>query len=173
MNTSATGGYLAPKHPSDDAQLMTLLQSVIQGITGLEDVQFKTQHPDSTGNLCTFGVLRQCAGSPAIVHRGEDDGEDVYKTHERITVMCSFLGPDCREYASLLRDGLAIVQNQHALKAQGLSFMKCSNIKLAQHYQETPWQAHYDMFVDFSREVTRVYPILNLLSAPTAVNRYI
>lgn len=175
-NTSATGGYLAPAGspaPSEDADLEDVLQAMVVGISGLlgKFVRPRWQpkppkQPEPDVNWCAIGVHEtKTVAYPAISHNGSDDGHDQYQMHEELNILCTFYGPQAQAYASILRDGIFIPQNSEAVKALGMAFVGASDIRPVPELVNQQWVRRYDLFIQMRRQVVRVYPVLNILSA--------
>ncbi|QLL11704.1 phage neck terminator protein [Pseudomonas chlororaphis] len=181
-NTSATGGYLAPAGspaPSEDDQLEDILQAMVVGISGLPGPMVRPRwqpnppkQPEPNINWCAVGVHEtKTVANPAISHVGAGDGSDEYQMHEELSVLCTFYGPQAQAYASILRDGIFIPQNSEAIKSSRMAFVGASDIRPVPELVNQQWVRRYDLFIQMRRQVVRVYPVLNILSAePTIVD---
>jgi len=181
-NTSATGGYLAPvvaPAPAQDIELEDLLQGMVKGITGLpgQFVRPRWQEkipkqPEPLVNWCAIGVhSTKTVAYPAVTHDGGADGHDNYEMHEELKVVASFYGPQAQAYAAILRDGIFIPQNGEAIRAQRMAFIGASDVLPAPELVNQQWVRRYDISIQMRRQVVRVYPVLNILSAePTIVD---
>lgn len=175
MNTSATGGYLAPigTPPLDDDDLDDLVQDLIKGVTGLGGASVRPRwqptvpkQPEPSIDWCAFGITTtEPNDSPAIEHDPDGQGSDSYSRHQDISVLCSFFGPHAKGYAQRLSDGLAIPQNIEEIAAQGMKFIEASQILSVPDQVNLQWIRRYDLTMRLRRKVTRIYPVLNLLSA--------
>lgn len=181
-NTSATGGYLAPAAspapaPAEDADLEDVLQKMVAGISGLPGKFVRPRwqpdppkQPEPNVNWCAVGVGDQkTVANPAIDHNGSDEGHDQYQMHEEMQVMCTFYGPQAQAYASILRDGIFIPQNSEAVKNLGMAFFGASDIRPVPELVNQQWVRRYDLFIQMRRQVVRVYPVLNILSADPVI----
>lgn len=179
-NTSATGGYLAPAGspaPAEDASLEDLLQAMVVGISGLPGAFVRPRwqasppkQPEPSVNWCAIGVHEtKTIANPAVDHVGSDDGHDQYQMHEELTVLATFYGPQAQAYASILRDGIYISQNAEAVRAQNMAFVGASDIRPIPELVNQQWVRRYDLFIQMRRQVVRVYPVLNILSAPVSL----
>ncbi|OVE94454.1 phage neck terminator protein [Allorhizobium ampelinum] len=175
MNTSATGGYLAPTstQPADDDGLEDIIQAIVVGITGLDGTLVRPRwqpnppkQPAQNANWCAIGVTRQQPDSyGAIVHSGSGDGSDTLQRHEYLDVLASFYGPQGQAYAGLFRDGLFIAQNREAMRANGLALYEANEIIAAPTLVNTVWNRRYDLSFRLRRQIDRTYDVLNILSA--------
>lgn len=176
VNTSATGGYLSPTGgvPLSDAALEDVFQSAVAQITGLAGSMVRPRwqpnpppQPEASVDWCAIGVQSVGANDgPAFVHSPDGDGSDTSIRHEAIEVIASFYGPNSIGNAARLRDGVAIPQNNEAVSADaGLYFIECSSIIPAPALVNQTWIRKHDIRLTFRRAVSRVYPVLNLLSA--------
>lgn len=179
-NTSATGGYLTPAGtpaPPEDDQLEDILQAMVVGISGLPGPMVRPRwqtkppkQPEPDVNWCAVGVHEtKTIANPAIDHDGSDDGHDQYQMHEELQVLCTFYGPQAQAYASILRDGIFITQNSEAIKAQRMAFYGASDIRPVPELVNQQWVRRYDLFIQMRRQVVRVYPVLNILSADPVI----
>lgn len=179
-NTSATGGYLAPAGtpaPSEDTDLEDVLQAMVVGISGMAGKFVRPRwqekppkQPEPDVNWCAVGVHNtKTIANPAIDHEGSDDGHDQYQMHEELEVLCSFYGPQAQAYASILRDGIFIPQNGEAVKALRMAFYGASDIRPVPELVNQQWVRRYDLFIHMRRQVVRVYPVLNILSADPVI----
>ncbi|MBZ9939139.1 hypothetical protein LB518_22775 [Mesorhizobium sp. BR1-1-16] len=174
-NTSATGGYLVPSTPApaDDEALQVIFQGLVGGVTGIvgDLVRPRWQklpppEPSIDTSWCAIGVTdSEPDDGAAILHHSAGDGSDEMQRHETLFVIASFYGPAASQNAALLRDGLALPQNREAIRAQGIAFVEIERAVLAPSLVNQQWRRHVDVRMTFRRQVTRTYPVLNLLSA--------
>lgn len=175
-NTSATGGYLSPAaspKPAEDDDLDNILQAMVAGITGLDPALVRPRWQPEPGNLppmdenwASVGVTHRTGDAfPVIQHDGSADGTDILVRHENLDLLCTFYGPDCQGAGAKLRDGLSIAQNREALSAAGLELIAVGDLTKAPELIKNRWLGRADLPVALRRAVTRVYPVLNLLSA--------
>lgn len=178
MNTSATGGYLSPVGALiEDADLDAAFQKAVVGITGLAGQYVRPRwqavapkQPEPSIDWCGIGVTTQEADQgPVFNHDGAGDGQDEYARHEEIKVDATFYGPHGAGYAARFRDGIAINQNIEALNIDSIAFVSCGQIVSAPELVNQQWIKRFDLTVMFRRRVSRIYPVLNILSAPTAI----
>lgn len=172
-NTSATGGYLAPHDsPEQDADLEDVLRAMVSGISGIPAQRVlhlqpgQAAPPAAESSWCVVAVQEISAPhSPAIEHQSGADGADQSRIQEEMNVLCSFYGPQARGYASILRDGIFIPQNSEAINALRMSFIGASQIHPEPELVNPQWGRRYDLVLQMRRQVVRVYPVLNILSA--------
>ena len=180
MNNSATGGYVSPSatpEPEEDTALEDVLQLWLVGITGMAGDKVRPRRqpdppkqPEPTVNWCALGVTdTKTEFSPAIIHDGNGEGEDVMKQHEELTVLCSFYGPAAGRLAARFRDGARLPQNNEMLRQASMALVECGDIKAAPDLLNQQWVRRYDITVTVRRQVIRTYQILNLLSAETPI----
>lgn len=176
VNSSATGGYLAPiaiSPPLEDAKLEALFQGFIAGVAGLSPDLVRTRWPAAgveppaqTETWCLIDIRSQTADAgPVMIHDPAGEGTDSYVRHEDIELLCSMFGPQALRHAVLLRDGVAVPQNREALLAQGMAVSGTEPILAMHELVNQQWIRQFDMTLRFKRRVTRSYPVLNLLSA--------
>lgn len=175
MNDSSTGGYLAPSGtpPLADAGLADAFQAMVVGITGLPGKMVRPRwqpdpppQPEASIDWCAIGVqVLDIENGPYIAHDGSGDGSDTVTQWETVEALASFYGPAGQVNAIRLRGGLAVPQNCEALLADGIVFVEARRITQANALVNQTWVPKYDLALTFRRQVTRTYPILNLLSA--------
>lgn len=178
-NTSATGGYLVPSSagPAEDDALEDLIHDAIAGITGLVGTlvrpKFQPRPPDRpelSVDWCAFTVTSDDPNwGAAIIHHPEGDGSDEMRRHSTLDVLCTFYGPNANGYATKLREGLLLPQNFEALQANGIDFLEAGRVFAAPEFINNQWNRRRDLTIRFRREVSRTYPVLNLLSAEGTV----
>ena len=125
-NDSSTPGYVLPTGdaPTYDAALDAIFQQMIVGLTGMQGSLVRPRwqpvmpkQPEPNVDWCAIGVtLIDPDAGPAFVHDSTGDGQDVALRHESIDVLCSFYGPNAAANAALVRDAIAIPQNNNALE---------------------------------------------------------
>lgn len=175
MNTSATGGYLQPTStgPAQDAELEDQIQAAIVGITGLAGSlvrprwqQNPPKQPAINVNWCAFGITRQRSDNfNAVRHISAGDGSDQSITHETIELLVSFYGPAGQANAAAFKDGLQIPQNMEVLQSQGMAFYEARDTIAAPELISAQWMRRFDVPFTLRRQITRTYPVLNLLGA--------
>jgi len=174
-NTSATGGYLAPTTPAplDDDALDDFFAVLVCGITGLDRnlvrPRWQPEPPPEPAigvNWCAIGVMDSEPDAGAwIRHRPAGDGSDDMQRHETLNVLASFYGPSASGNAARLRDGLALPQNREVLQLSGMGFVENGRAVLLPDLVNQQWRRRVDLPMSFRRQVSRTYPVLNLLSA--------
>lgn len=180
-NNSALGGYLVPAAAAPpDADLEAVFQKLIAGVSGLPGSLVRPrwqpippQQPEASVNWASVGITgRTPDAGPYIVHGTGDGitssaaGSDTLQRHETLDILVSFYGPSGAALAEQTLDGLWIAQNSEALAAADLKFTGVTGQILAvPELVNQVFIRRYDFTAKFRRKVTRVYPVLNLLSA--------
>lgn len=181
MNTSATGGYLIPDPPPapgplEDDALADFFQEVIVGITALDKKMVRPKwqadpvnNPGLTTDWCALGVQLEDSDTFAfiqhITNETYPDGADVFQRHENLFINCHFYGPNAGANASKLRDGLFVAQNRDALTANGMGVYDMGKPRRIPDFLNERWYPRVDITIAVRRCVTRIYPILNIVSA--------
>lgn len=181
-NTSATGGYLAPKPapapvPLDDPELTRVIQQMVVGITGLSGTLVRPRwqpvppaQPEATVDWCAVGISHVEGDFDAVITHSPGSlggqGESTLTRNEALEILCSFYGPRRYGYASLLRDGLALSQNRAVLRSVGIVLGFLGGIRPAPAFINQQWVAKADMPITLRREVRRVYPVLTFTRLP-------
>lgn len=174
-NTSATGGYLAPSSTSvgyDEAFKRQLTQ-MVRGIAGLPDGSVRPRwqaippkQPPAGTAWAAIGITRITPDwGAAIIHHPANEGADEVQRHETVDVIASFYGADLYGTAARLRDGLSVAQNREAMRSAGIALLEAGEIVNAPEFVNQQWIERADLSLKFRREISRIYPVLNLLSA--------
>lgn len=129
-NDSASGGYLVPENGtptlSDDDVFDGVLHDLVVGCTGLPGRLVRPRwqptpiaEPEVATDWCAIGVVDETPESmPFVTHRGADDGgqgADFVQVNDEVQVLASFYGPNARQNAKALRNGLMVAQNRELL----------------------------------------------------------
>lgn len=179
VNTSATGGYLAPAAspaPAEGVALWDFVHDIIAGVTGMDATLVRPAWQPEPPNLpdygttwCAFRIGRRVADFNAFIeHDGDDPGSDELQRHENLEVQTMFYSStpdDADEMAAVLREGLQIPQNLAALQLAQWGLIETGDTNPAPTLTKDRWLYRIDMPIRFRRLITRVYPVLNLLSA--------
>jgi hypothetical protein len=171
-DTSATGGYLLDANETLEGQdLRRFLQRLIAGITNLDGTRVRQSWqqnpppvPDINTDWCGFGITGRRAEFDGRVYLDELGTTYLYR-HEELDVLCTFYGPDCLDYAAILRDGLLLSQNREPLLLNGMGLVGCADILHSPELINDRFYDRADMTMTLRRLVTRTYPILDFASA--------
>ena len=179
-NNSATGGYLLPLQaspPLEDAELEAVFQGYIAGVSGLPSNLVRTRWPAAGAEppapdqtWCLMDIRSQAAdAAPAVTHDPAGEGLIPFVRHESIEVLCSMIGRARAPRGAAARR-LGRAAEPRSLQAQDMAVTGAGPI-LAKHEQvNQQWIRQYDISLRFARRVKRVYPVLNLLSAPVTTH---
>ncbi len=185
-NTSATGGYLTPDAsalPAEDTDLEDIFQQMVVGLTGLPGALVRPSWPDKVPkqpepnvSWCALAItIEDPDNQPAITHdpaANNGNGGDVFQRHEKLTVLCTFYGPQGQKNAAMTRDGVFLNQNNSILQANyGIGLNSTGQIICVPELVNQQWVRRYDLQLKFSRSVVRTYPVYNLLSAPFQIQK--
>ena len=186
MTDSSTGGPILPVGspfpiPLEDAALDSFLKTLVVGITGMDPNYVRPRwqpvappQPPITQDWVAVGVQNQQADTNAVVvHRQTTTAgvsADVVQRHERFEMLCSFYGPGAGENTARLREGLYVAQNRESLQLAGMGLIKVGEILNLSPLENTQRYRRLDMIVYIARNVTRVYPVLDLLSSSGTIN---
>lgn len=173
MNTSATGGYLAPAAtpaPLEDDAFTDFLQAILVGISGLPGnrvfPRWQPQPPNLPAKSIDWAALGITNFRPQTfaVELHTEDGDEIQR-HEEIDILTSFYGPHAWGFASQFRDGLQVSQNRYALQAAGMGLVDTGELINAPQLLKELWTQRVDMRWTIRRAIQRKYPVLSLLSA--------
>lgn len=174
MSTSATGGYAQPSYTKPNPKGLTLtqfIQTVLAGVSNLNGklVRPKWQvdppkQPDITVNWLAFGIASSDPSFNAYIEM-QPDGTTQYQRHDKLEVQISVYGPEALDIVDLITDGFQIPQNQSGLLSANMGLVEVTR---ALHIPESINERffnRYEFAVVLNRQVQRLYPILNFLSA--------
>ena len=167
-NTSATGGYLTPTNIAlDDSALDDFIHDVLAGITGISNELVKPgfqidapPRPSININWCGFSILNRRTENMPWFTQGDESG--VLSTNELFDVQASFYGPNCRGFASTLRDGLQIAQNLEQIRIAGMAVTGSGDVLYSPELVNDKWFERADITINFNRNLSRSYDILSL-----------
>jgi hypothetical protein len=174
-NTSATGGVLAPSqpYPVDDDALDDVLTTLIVAVTGLDPTLVRPRwqpipqkQPEADINWCAVGVIRDAPNDGPSFTLDPVTLLTTLSRHEEITALATFYGPLAKTYAAILRDGLSLPQNLEPLAAYAMALIDTGPILAMNELMNQTWVKRRDMALVLRRQVTRVYAVTSLLSAP-------
>lgn len=178
-NTSASGGPLQPASspaPLEGKALNDFFHDLVVNLTGLPGGAVRQRWQTEPPNLpaaftawCAVGLTNRIADKfPAVVHNGAGDGTDTLHRHEILEVLASFYDTGtvgkADEYATLLRDNLAIAQNREVLLLAGMGLIEVGELVSVPVLMKSRWLYRVDVPFNVRREVVRTYPVENLLS---------
>lgn len=175
---SSVAGYLQPvgTAPPEDADLDSIFQKLIIGITGLPGNMVRPRwqatvpkQPEPATNWCAVGVtgIEHDANSYEQINPA---GNETFIRHEIISVLCSFYGANALNFASLARDGMYVAQNNSTLDQFEMGLVEVGSIVTAPALINQQWVRRFDLSMRIRRRVVRAYPILTILSAQATVD---
>lgn len=185
-NTSATGGFLTPEgdaapQPLADEALVDFLQETVAGVLGIDSSLVRPRWqpeppnlPQSNTSWVAMGItLILSDWDAAVAHEGDENagnGETTLLRQQTINVLCSCFGPKAQSYADTLRDGLQISQNREALIRNGFDFIGTEDAVSVPSLVKEKWLLRLDVLVVFTRQIQRVYRVLNIESAAGTID---
>lgn len=183
-NTSATGGYLTPSSAPlvEDDALDDVFTAAILGISGLPAGMVRPRwqpkpllQPAGDVNWCAFGITVDETDAHGAVYQHDaaadgSNGQDEYQRQTEITLLASFYGPNAKGYAQIMRDGLAVPQNQEELQLNSILFVTAGTIRAVPDSINMQWIKRYDLQITFRRQINRTYAVQNLLSVGIELN---
>ena len=147
------------------------MHSLITGITGLAPELVRPRWQKETATVpgpdiswCAFGLTRlKVLKHPEIMHFPQDQGRDELISHEELSFLLSFYGPEGVDLALIFNDGLYVAQNRVLLRRNDMAFVKTGDIVNVPESPAMNWQSRADLVLVLSRESRRAYAALNLL----------
>lgn len=159
----------------EDDTLDDFFQSLIVGVTGLPGNMVFPRWQTTPPNLPPYGTNWGAVGVtpdttvddyPYLKHY--DDGFfafDLMLRHENIEVLCSFYGPNAKQYASYVRDGMYLPQNREPLQLAGMDLTQAGpNLVRAPEEIKNQVTNRWDVTLYIKRCIQRRYAILSLVS---------
>ena len=150
----------------DDDALDKLLQQLVVRITGLDTNMVRprwqatvpTEPPVGT-NWCAIGIMSSTPDAGPWIGYDPQNNVGLYARHETLELVATFYGPNSKQYAAILRDGLAVPQNTDVLRANDMAFVACGPIRTAPDFVNQQWRKRQDMGITLRRQVRRSYQI--------------
>jgi hypothetical protein len=181
VNTSASGGYLAPEAvpaPLEGEALLRFIQQFVVGITGLPGDMVRPRWQPEPPNIPSAGEAWAAIGvsarpSDTYPYVGEIDtpegGVAELQRHEDLNILSSFYGLGsgslADEFCARLRDGLSISQNLEPLFHAGMGFISCGVPVAVPSLLKERWLYRVDLPFGIRRAIVRRYPVRTILSA--------
>ena len=171
-NNSSTGGFITSSvTPLDDGAFDDFLHDFIQGLTSLDGTlirplwqQEPPSRPDININWVAFGITNRYDDySPSS--RFDDSVGMISTRYQEFELQLSFYGPQAASYEATFRDNIEIAQNREYLLPQGVAYVGIGMAVNATMEINTRYELRIDVITRFRRQLTRIYPILSLLSA--------
>lgn len=174
-NTSATGGYLAPTTTQALPGGLTLnqfIQSVLVGLSGLSGTLVRPdwqkeppKSPDIGVDWLAFGVREITPDTFAYTAEQDSGDGGEFQRQEGLEVLCHFYGDNALAYAGLVSDGFQLQQNLAGLRTANMGFTETSRIIHSPELINERYRDRFIMSVFLRRQIQRVYPLLQILSA--------
>jgi hypothetical protein len=189
VNDSSTGGYLVPSSapPLEDIALDAFLQGAVVGMTGLPNTLVRPRwqstppkEPEATTDWCAIGIISDTPefsaytthfrGEPSNRNDPAGQGYNLQIRHSVLEVMATFYGPNSRGNANEFRAGIEVEQNRESFFLNNMNFVSsdCKMTNVSELINEK-WFRRIDLTFCVRREIDRTYPVLNILSAPIAI----
>ena len=174
MSTSATGGYALPSYTQPNPKSLTLtqfIQTVLCGVSGINGKlcrpkwqQEPPQMPDISVNWLAFGIASSNPSFNAYIAMNPDNTTQ-YQRQEQLEVQVSVYGPDALDTVGLITDGLQIPQNLAGLLSANMGMVEVTKALHIPELINERFFNRYELALVLNRQVQRLYPILNFLSA--------
>lgn len=195
VNTSATGGPLAPGAPAapgplEGPALLDFIQGWIVGLTGLDGPLVRPEWQAEPPNIpaagtawCSFGITdRDSDDFPWIGHNpaflGDQwqpppDGMDLLQRNETLWLHLIFydLGATgmADAYGALMRDSAIIPQNREYLQRGGITVGSTGRLVAVPELIKERWLYRVDLTIELRRQIYRAYPVRDIASAPISL----
>lgn len=124
--------------------------------------------PDIAVNWLAFGITSSDPSFNAYIAM-QPNGTTQYQRQNRLEVQVSIYGPDALDIVGLITDGLQIPQNLAGLLAANMGMVEVTKALHIPELINERFFNRYELAVVLNRQVQRLYPILNFLSATGTV----
>lgn len=175
---SRTANVLAPISAENTSSPEDVIRIWLSLLTGLPKNQVRKRwlrkpgtRPGLDTDWCSVGVLSiKTLGTPYQAgHKGEIDdpisGDVTRESHQQLSCVASFYGPNAQEIADTFREGAQLFQNASALKRQGLVIQSVGEeVRHLADLLFEQWVDRYDVTFVLGRKVTRKYGVRDLAS---------
>lgn len=174
MNNSSTGGYAQPTYTQGNPKGLSLtqfIQSVLVGVSNIPGILVRPkwqveepEQPDIKTNWLAFGIASSDPSFNAYIAMNPDNTTQLQR-QDQIEVQVSIYGPDALDIVGLITDGFQIPQNQSGLLSANMGLVEVTKALHIPELINERFFNRYELTVVFNRQVQRLYPILNFLSA--------
>src|ERR1019366_3437350 len=172
--------------PLEGQALLRLLQGWAVGITGLPGNLIRPfwqgsppDIPDAGVAWVALGVRSRASETfPVVLHIGSAAsglGGDELNRYEKLDLLFSFYdlgatapaghGGMADYYASLMRDGVEILQNLELLQLNDMGFSDVGPLTGVPTLVKDRWQYRVDLSIGLERHIVRRYPVRNIVEA--------
>lgn len=179
-SNSSTGGFLQPAAnpgPLEGQALNRFVQQWVVGLSGLAGDMVRPRWQTEPPNIPVAGeawaaigiAARRADTFPYVAHDPSGNGADKLQRQEELDVLCSFYDQGTNgladQLASLTRDNSAIAQNLEYLRAGAFALGYVGGLVSVPSLVKVRWLYRVDLPIVLRRQIDRVYPVENLLSA--------
>ncbi|MDR0653308.1 MAG: hypothetical protein LBG12_08385 [Synergistaceae bacterium] len=171
MNTSATGGYLreavnVPHHRI----LEDAVHDMITGLTGLDSTlvrpafqEYPLAVPEPDVDWCAFYIRDSSPTNyPDVRHSPDGGGNDTVTDWQNKEIHLYFYGPDCEEYAGMVRRGLHVEQNYFEFRKSGIAVKRIGNVVQMPEKVNEKWVSRADLIIYATYAASASYPVLDV-----------
>jgi len=120
--------------------------------------------PDIKTNWISFGVNVSAPDANAYTNYNAD-GSFTSQRHETLEIGTDCFGPDAMYISGLIRDGFQIKTNLDALQLAKMGFVETGPARQIPDLVNERFVGRVNMSIFLRREVIRVYPVPNIISA--------
>jgi hypothetical protein len=173
-NNSASGGYLLPSSEGgdlNDVGLITFLQQVVVGVTGLPGHLVRPRWQVEPPNIPDFGT------NWAAIGPGSEDPDSfaftqttglntIVVSNRVIDILASFYGPKAQTNSVQMRMGLQVGQNREVMQLAGFNLVGGVGRGLPVPVLiKQRWQYRYDVSFRIRQQQIYTYSVLPLVAA--------
>lgn len=180
---SRTAGVLRPLSGTNTDEVETRLRLFVSDVTGIDQKLVRKRwmakpgtQPGLSSDWCAVGVNSvKTHGLPSFRgHKGNIydpvSGDIESESHQTLSCLASFYGPNASEYADMFRDGLQLPQNNSALQSMGLTVQGVADeVRHSPDFLLQQWVDRYDVAFNIGRKITRTYGVRTIASADVEI----
>ena len=178
VENSSIAGYLSPttQYPEDDTELDHIMHDLFTALASIHPTLVRPRWQNVPGNMpqintewIAHGVIDKRDDLIPSQWFVPDEGMHIQYSQE-FDVLVSFYGDRASWLAGLTRDGLALDQNRWALTEKEIFFLSASAAKTVPVKLNERFYKKVDVTFTFRRSISRIYPVLTILSAEADIH---
>ena len=173
---SSVQGYLSSTNAIlEDQELDRFIHDLIYGITRLDPTLIRPRWQQEPANLpangttwCAFGItnkINDTNASEKFINTGT-----IITRNQEVDILISCYGTQAGQLDSVFREGISLAQNREHMRLNNIGYVSLSDVRNTSLEINKQWNKRLDSVLRIRRNITRFYPIKDLLSAETNIN---
>jgi hypothetical protein len=143
---------------------------MLAGLTGLDSTLKRPAFQESPLAVpkpdidwCMFYIRDAMATNyPDVRHSPEAGGSDIVTDWQSKEIHLYFYGPDCEEYAGMIRRGLHVEQNYLEFRKSGIVVKRIGNVTQMPEKVNEKWLSRADLIIYAAYTVSVSYPVMDI-----------